>query len=77
MSSRLPRVSGIDVVAALRRSGFAIEYIKGSHFHLIDPSDNSRQTIVRVHPGKILKPKTLKSILDKTKLTPDELRNMF
>jgi len=33
MSSRLPRVTSIDVVAALRRGGFAIEYINmcGTH----------------------------------------------
>ena len=32
MSSRLPRVTGIDVVTALRRSGFSIECIKGATF---------------------------------------------
>lgn len=30
MSTRLPRVTGIDVVAALRRAGFVVEYVKGA-----------------------------------------------
>ncbi|MCL6478744.1 MAG: type II toxin-antitoxin system HicA family toxin [Peptococcaceae bacterium] len=77
MSPRLPRTTGIDVVAALRRGGFIVEYIKGSHYHMVHSSDNSRQTIIPVHPGKILKPKTLKSILNKARLTTEELQDLL
>ncbi|HHW42218.1 addiction module toxin, HicA family [Desulfofundulus thermobenzoicus] len=72
MSPRLPRVTGVDVVAALRRGGFVVEYIKGSHYHLVHFSSSSRQAVVPVHAGKILKPKTLKSILEKAGITIDE-----
>ncbi|MCS5696653.1 type II toxin-antitoxin system HicA family toxin [Desulfofundulus thermocisternus] len=72
MSARLPRVTGIDVVAALRRTGFVVEYIKGSHYHLVHPYSVHRQVVVPVHAGKILKPKTLKSILKNAGLTVEE-----
>lgn len=71
MSPRLPRVTGVDVVAALRRGGFVVEYIKGSHYHLVHSSSPSRQIIVPVHTGKIIKPKTLKSILGKAGVSVD------
>lgn len=72
MSARLPRVTGIDVVAALRRAGFMVEYVKGSHYHLVHPHSAHRQVIVPVHAGKVLKPKTLKSILKSAGLTVEE-----
>lgn len=77
MSPRLPRITGIEAVAALRRGGFTVEYIKGSHYHMVHRSIPAHQVIIPVHAGKTLKPKTLKSILEKAGLTIEEFLNLL
>jgi predicted RNA binding protein YcfA (HicA-like mRNA interferase family) len=70
---RLPRVTGKDVVSALLKSGFEIFDQEGSHVYLhkrIGDTFGSRIT-VPMHSGKILKPKTLKSILKVSGITID------
>ena len=59
---RLPRITGKQLVSALKRMGFRVVRTKGSHFHLYSPEKDVLVT-VPVHPGKTLAPKTLKSIL--------------
>lgn len=75
MTGRLPRVSGKDVVRALRRGGFALHHIEGSHHYLVSPT--GRLVTVPVHGSRILKPKTLKSILEQAGLTVEELRELL
>lgn len=68
---RLPRVSGKDAVQALRRAGFVIFDQEGSHVYLhrrIGDRFTHRVT-VPLHGKRILKPKTLKSILKAAGLT--------
>ncbi len=72
MTPRLPRVTGKDVMGALLRKGFTLVYIRGSH-HYLEPPGSGLLVTVPVHPGKTLKPKTLKTILDQAGLTIDEL----
>lgn len=72
MTPRQPRVSGKEVAAALRRAGFKELYIEGSH-HYLERPDNKALITVPVHTNKILKPKTLKSILNQAGLTVDQL----
>ena len=50
---RLPRVNGKETVAALKKLGFRIVRIKGSHFHLYNEKRDVLVT-VPVHSGKIL-----------------------
>ena len=50
--------------------------IKGSHHHLYHEGKDVLVT-VPVHSGKILAPKTLKSILKAAKLTVDELEQLL
>lgn len=71
MTPRMPRVSGKDVVAALRRGGFKLIHIEGSHHYLESPA--GQLVTIPVHGTKILKPKTLKSILEQAGLTFEEL----
>ncbi len=71
MTPRQPRISGKDVVAALRRAGFIQVYIEGSH-HYLEPSEGGALVTVPVHTNKILKPKTLKNILNQAGLNIDE-----
>jgi predicted RNA binding protein YcfA (HicA-like mRNA interferase family) len=69
--TRLPRVYGKDVVNALKRAGFKLSHIRGSHHYLRRPG--SGLVSVPVHAGEIIDKKTLKSILDQADLTVQEL----
>jgi predicted RNA binding protein YcfA (HicA-like mRNA interferase family) len=73
MTKRALRATGKDVVAALRRLGYALEDIRGSHHYLRHPERGGRVT-VPVHGTEVLLPKTLKSVLAQAGLTEDELR---
>ena len=52
--SRLPRVRGKQVLAALRQAGFEIIRIRGSHHFLRHP--DGRATVVAVHSGEHIGP---------------------
>ena len=73
MSTRALRVPGKDVLAALRRLGYDVVRVRGSHHDLRHPERGGLVT-VPVHGTQTLKPKTLKTILAQAGLTEDELR---
>lgn len=72
MTPRQPRLSGKDMVAVLKRAGFTLIHIEGSHHYLV-PLGGGTLVTVPVHTNKILKPKTLKSILFQANLTVEQL----
>ncbi|MGB9846765.1 MAG: type II toxin-antitoxin system HicA family toxin [Desulfotomaculales bacterium] len=74
--SRLPRVTGKEVVNALKKAGFVVIRIQGSHHHLRKPGTKSLVT-VPVHPGEIIKPKLLKNVLEQAGITPEELKELI
>ena len=76
MTPRQPRISGKDMVAALKRAGFILIYIEGSH-HYLEPSEGGSLVTVPVHTNKILKPKTLKSILNQAGLDNDDFKKLL
>jgi predicted RNA binding protein YcfA (HicA-like mRNA interferase family) len=49
---RLPRLRGREVIAALRRAGFVVLRVKGSH-HFLRHADG-RTTVVPVHAGETI-----------------------
>jgi predicted RNA binding protein YcfA (HicA-like mRNA interferase family) len=59
--TRLPRVDGRAVIAALGRAGFEVVRVKGSH-HLLRHADG-RTTTVPVHAGEIIGPGLLGKII--------------
>lgn len=71
--SRLPEVTGTDVIRALRRAGFEQVRQKGSHVLMRHRDDVSRRATVPVHKGKTLPRGTLQAILRGARLTVDEL----
>lgn len=73
---RALHVSGKDATAALRRNGWEPVKSKGGHLQLAHPERGAKVTIP-AHGTRILLPKTLKSILEQTGLTEDELREML
>ena len=70
--TRLPRVSGRDVVRALRRGGFEPSHVRDSHHYLRRP-DGAGLVVVPVHANRDLPIGTLSSVLRQAGLTADEL----
>jgi predicted RNA binding protein YcfA (HicA-like mRNA interferase family) len=67
---RPPRLRGREVVAALRRAGFSVIRIKGSH-HFMRHADG-RATVVPIHSGETLGPGLLNKILKDAEMEMDE-----
>ena len=72
---RLPRPRSREVLAALKRAGFVVVRVRGSH-HMAQHADG-RRTVVPVHAGETIRPGTLSAILDDTCLTVDELIDLL
>ncbi len=51
MSGRLPSLRGEAVIRALKKAGFNVVRIKGSHHILEQTDDPARRTVVPVHAG--------------------------
>ena len=49
---RLPRLRGREVIASLRRAGFAVLRVRGSHHFMQHP--DGRRTVVPVHAGETI-----------------------
>ena len=73
--TKLPRIKGHELVAALRRSGFEVIRVKGSHHFLRHP--DGRCTVVPVHRGEIIGPGLMSKILRDCEMTPDELLELL
>ncbi len=68
--SRLPRLTGREVIAALEKAGFEVVRVRGSH-HRLRHADG-RVTVVPVHAGETLGPGLMASILRDVELTREE-----
>ena len=67
---RLPRLRGREVITALRRAGFMVLRIKGSHHFLRHP--DGRSTVVPVHAGETIGPGLLAKILKDVEVETEE-----
>ena len=69
MSKKLPSVTDRDVIKVAKKLGFAFyRQAKGSHEVWRRLSDG-RHTVIPRHAGKIIKRKTLKSIIEDLGIT--------
>lgn len=68
--SRLPRITGREIVVALRKVGFEVNRIKGSH-HFLRHVDG-RGTVIPVHSGETIGPGLLSAILRDCEIDRDE-----
>ena len=71
--SSFPSLNGIQLIKALRRLGFEIIRIKGSHHFLRHP--DGRCTVVPVHRGESVGRGLLAQILRDCELTREEIQN--
>jgi predicted RNA binding protein YcfA (HicA-like mRNA interferase family) len=72
---KLPRLRGRELIGALRRAGFAVVRIKGSH-HFLRHSDG-RVTVVPVHAGEQIGPGLLNKILNDVEMTVEQLLDLL
>lgn len=70
MTLPLPRVTATEVIRVLNKIDFELSRQSGSH--RIYKNLEGRRVTVPFHSGKILHPKTLKSILNDAGLTVEE-----
>jgi predicted RNA binding protein YcfA (HicA-like mRNA interferase family) len=68
--SKLPDVTGQEIVAALRRIGFYIQSTRGSHVRMYHA--DGRRVSVPVHAGRSVPKGTLRQILREAELRVEE-----
>ena len=73
--SKLPALTGNQVIIALRKIGFSVARIKGSH-HILIHADG-RRTVVPVHSGETIGIGLLSQILRDCQLTREEFRSLI
>jgi len=76
VSPKLPALTAKEVVTLAAKVGFVFDRQKGSHAVYYRARDGAR-IVVPMHAKKILKPKTLASILDDMGLTIDDLGKLL
>ena len=73
--TKLPRLRGQQLIVALRKAGFQMLRVKGSH-HFLKHSDG-RCTVVPIHRGEIIGPGLMSQILRECDITQAELLKLL
>jgi predicted RNA binding protein YcfA (HicA-like mRNA interferase family) len=73
--TRLPSFRPDTGMSMLRRAGFEVVRIRGSHYQLLNPAANRRVTVPR--HGRDLTQATLASIIRQSGLTRDEFAKLL
>jgi predicted RNA binding protein YcfA (HicA-like mRNA interferase family) len=68
---RRGRITGRELIRALRKAGFVVVRVRGSHHRLRHP--DGRVTTVPVHAGETIGPGLLSQILRDCDLTHEQL----
>jgi predicted RNA binding protein YcfA (HicA-like mRNA interferase family) len=69
--SKLPSLTGKEVVSLLKKVGFIVERQRGSHVFL--KHDDGQTTVIPIHSGETIGPGLLSKILRDVEMTKDEL----
>lgn len=73
--SKLPSLTGKEIIAALGKAGFEVIRVRGSH-HILVHSDG-RRTVVPVHAGETIGTGLMTQILRDCQLDKEEFRNLL
>ena len=73
--SRVSRVTGPELIAALGKGGFHVLRVKGSHHFL--RHEDGRSTVVPAHSGETIGPGLLHKILRDCQLTAEQLSELL
>ena len=76
MTPHFPAMTSKEVVAILKKLGFEFLRQSGSSHAIYKRASDGKRTTVPVHSSKIIKRKTLKSIIEDTGLTLDEFMQL-
>ena len=68
--TKLPKLTGKQVIAALGKMGFEVIRVKGSHHFMRHP--DGRSTVVPVHSGETLGPGLMAKILNDCEVSRDQ-----
>lgn len=72
--SKLPRMRGRALIRALRKAGFDVIRVRGSHHFLRHP--DGRSSVVPAHAGETIGPGLLRAILRDCEMTPEQLLSL-
>lgn len=72
---KLPVLKAREVISALRKLGFEVDHVTGSHYILRHP--DGRRAVVPYHGNRDVKQGVLRSILRQAGLTVDEFKNLL
>jgi predicted RNA binding protein YcfA (HicA-like mRNA interferase family) len=70
----VPQVSGARLIRALEGLGFYVKRQTGGHAIVVHRSDPTRRAVIPVHGNKVVRPGTLRAILDGLRLTVEEIK---
>jgi predicted RNA binding protein YcfA (HicA-like mRNA interferase family) len=73
--TRTPRLTGKEIIIALRSAGFEVVRIKGSHHFLQHP--DGRVTVIPIHSGEIIGPGLMSKILLDCDLSREEFQRLI
>jgi predicted RNA binding protein YcfA (HicA-like mRNA interferase family) len=73
MTPHFPVVNSNELEKVLKRLGFEVDHIKGSHVVYRRVADNKRVVVPR-HAGDAIKRKTLSTILKSINMDPEEFK---
>jgi predicted RNA binding protein YcfA (HicA-like mRNA interferase family) len=73
--SQFPSITGKEMIKALRKVGFEVVRVKGSHHRL--KHSNSRKTTIPVHGKQTLGPGLINKILRDVELSRDQLKELL
>lgn len=76
MPGKLPALTAVKVIRALKRAGFVEDRQRGGHLILIQPKIGAR-TVVPIHSGKTIKKSLLRAIISDAKLTVAEFLDLL
>jgi predicted RNA binding protein YcfA (HicA-like mRNA interferase family) len=73
--TKLPSLTGREVISALGRAGFEVIRVRGSHHFLLH--HDGRRSVVPVHSGETIGSGLLAQILRDCQLTREEFRTLL
>jgi predicted RNA binding protein YcfA (HicA-like mRNA interferase family) len=73
--SRLRRIRGRELIAALKRAGFVVARVRGSHHFLRHPE--GRATVVACHAGETIGPGLMRKILRDVEMDAEQFEQFL
>jgi predicted RNA binding protein YcfA (HicA-like mRNA interferase family) len=71
--SKIPRITARQTISTLKRAGFEVIRVKGSHHYVQHP--DGRSTVVPVHSGETIGVGLMNKILNDCEITVEEFIN--